>query len=741
MRLLLFGMFLNVFGALANAQSFPVRSGEHETFTRLVFQLPERVDFDLTTQDQQATLSFEISNWNPDLSNVFNRIPRTRLQDVQFINEKNEMRLFLSCECDLTAFWYQDGLFVLDIKDKTQSAKTIKATTSEISSAQRPKSSHESGLRVTWVPTKTKENSLATRMLMQSIASRLKATERQYESTRVSHLFPHGRQMTAEVVKKEIKENPPSETLELNANKSNSRKENLNDVDWRAKVEIKTNSLPSQLAIRSRRNDIKQSVETEKAKAPSDHCIKDQEFDFLVMDQEAVNFQSLGIVRSSLFDERDNLNHVQAYKLASLYLYHGFGAEAHAALSFLNPDAKEIKLLYVVSEILEESYSSNDSLNDQIHCSGRASFWAIFHGEQLVPTKAPNDAAILRAFAELPRDIRRYLGPIASRRLLDAGFADLSDSLLRMVNSTEEKGSTDTGLINVELKRYYDSHEAPENAYEQVIENNRTPSNQAIIERIDVAILRNQEVSPDLAELTGAIAFEQSDQSDGPMLLAAYITALGASGQFDRAYQTLNSQDLIQTDAELLLRSRLASLLVDRASEMTVLTRFFANDLGPTHVLDEQTAISIAKLLKKNGFLNEALDTLNREFSTPYNRGARVLRARIYLEQNLPEQSEAQLIGLSGVDVDQLQSQAKGQRANNSQVSEFLQSSTSPDFSLSALQWEEWDAGSQVDASERSAEQTGVEQTLTQKLDLLSSATDTRIRLADILEANPMPAE
>ena len=78
------------------AQTVEVRSGEHANFTRLVFNLPERMDVDLRYQADGVVLSFERDGLTFDTGTVFARVPTTRLKAMSV--DASRMTLTLACK-------------------------------------------------------------------------------------------------------------------------------------------------------------------------------------------------------------------------------------------------------------------------------------------------------------------------------------------------------------------------------------------------------------------------------------------------------------------------------------------------------------------------------------------------------------------------------------------------------------------------------------------------------------------
>lgn len=121
------------------AQTVVVRAGEHADFTRIVFNVPDRMDVALTYSDRGIDLRFDREGLVFSTDSVFDLIPTTRLTAIEartqassegepLPNETNAetdrrdrpvVMLSLACRCDIQTSWAGDRAFVVDIRDET----------------------------------------------------------------------------------------------------------------------------------------------------------------------------------------------------------------------------------------------------------------------------------------------------------------------------------------------------------------------------------------------------------------------------------------------------------------------------------------------------------------------------------------------------------------------------------------------------------------------------------------------
>ncbi|MEC3861837.1 hypothetical protein VK792_11120 [Mesobacterium sp. TK19101] len=100
----------------ATAATIPVRSGEHDDFTRLVLELPVAMGWALDGSGEALTLRLDQPGHGFDLSTVFDRIPRDRLTGVEQ-TAPSQLSLTLACPCTAEPFLFRDRFLVIDLKD------------------------------------------------------------------------------------------------------------------------------------------------------------------------------------------------------------------------------------------------------------------------------------------------------------------------------------------------------------------------------------------------------------------------------------------------------------------------------------------------------------------------------------------------------------------------------------------------------------------------------------------------
>lgn len=93
-----------------------VRSGEHGSFTRLVFYLPTKVNgWTASRTGNGYEISVSPSPVSLDTSEVFSFIPRTRVRDIGLRN--GQVWISSDCDCHLSIFQARPDVIAVDVRD------------------------------------------------------------------------------------------------------------------------------------------------------------------------------------------------------------------------------------------------------------------------------------------------------------------------------------------------------------------------------------------------------------------------------------------------------------------------------------------------------------------------------------------------------------------------------------------------------------------------------------------------
>src|SRR6056297_2072624 len=105
--------------ATAPAAAEPVRvlSGEHADFSRIVLIFDSDVGWTSARSAEGFRIRFDKGGLEPDLSRVFELIPRDRIVDLRYYPQDEALVIESGCDCHLDVFEAGRNTLALDVKD------------------------------------------------------------------------------------------------------------------------------------------------------------------------------------------------------------------------------------------------------------------------------------------------------------------------------------------------------------------------------------------------------------------------------------------------------------------------------------------------------------------------------------------------------------------------------------------------------------------------------------------------
>ena len=719
--------------ALANAQPVVIRSGEHDGYTRLVFDFPMRVPWSVENTDPGAKLSFPESDFRFDPSAVFSRISRGRLQDLQAEPDGRTITLDFACDCEVTGFWHADAMLVLDIRGVENSRRETVDTTE-----QSPQPANDGGRPA--LPTNTTSTlaGLSSSVLERpdpAVTPSETALPGSLNSTNIFELSrardellkQFGRAASQGLL-------TPRVAIPQAATDTAMPPPPVTGLEGKLDIPMGPPAPQSlQLRARSSMDSAFMDVMNERMMAMSQSrtCLDPALTDVATWATDASFWQQVSKKRTALTGEFDRMNKEAVISLAQLYIHFGFGHEARQVLNAASSDSLKHRVLIAMSDIMDHETAGHASpLHGQFDCDGRTALWAI-----LAQANPPFDARfdpdeIVTAFAALPRHLRAHLGPILSKRLLDAGFTGASEKILRILNRTKDTVTSRSELVSAETDRAVGQNDRADEKLRKISESNSESAVTALIEMIESLVQREKPVSYDMAQLAGAYAFEQRKTADAPALRRAHVLALAASGAFDEAYTVLET---FAMEEAATMRPALADILTRQAPEMVFLKHVLADRTGLVANLEQAVVINMASRLFEAGFVDAAANILAGPVPNEA-RETRLLRAEISLAQGLPRRAEVDLLGLDGPDVNILRARARSMAGEHDQARDlYMSAGLTEDADREA-----WLAET-ADATFRPQPESDPGPVLARNRDLLEASNATRAELRALLSANPAP--
>ncbi len=663
-------LFLVVIAWIAplSAQTIEVRSGEHETFTRLVLPLPNRVDVALERQIGQAALTFENASWAFATDTVFERVPRTRLTDLQVVQDGAQIILSLACKCGIETFWFEDSTLVVDVLNETPEFAALFPSEPDeevvLSDTAPP-----------LVPIPATTPTPASVDLVSPQSPRLgsaafliaDALDRQGEVAprRQKPAEDHASRVrdSQQAILREISRaagqgllSPRSDLLspepDVLATPVEQPDADAPELSTRPNISILTHTSKDRAAP---------DVQLGAAGTDTSGCLAEARVDINSWSNGSNFVDQVGPLRSRLMGEFDQPSQDAVTALARFYVHFGFGAEAQQVLHLLpKTDAADPVLLAMV-DILEHGHASDGSaLAGHMDCAPILAAWSALSYDK-IPGNLPIDPdAVVRGFLEFPIHLRAYLGPILGSRLNRAGYTRAAEHIARSLLRRDETTTPAADFLSAQSSQTRDDPEASEDALSSVIAADSELSVDALIRLIDQRIDLGEPVSPELASLAGAYVIEYRGSPKGEAMTHAYLTALAASGAFTTAFDELHrlfgDGDVIPPST----RSDLMRLLEANGSDADFLTHAIGDLRAAAFDLEDDVANAVARRLISLGFAGAAEPYVTPLAQEEAERNRKVIRARIALAQGRPRQAELEVLGETGEEITEVLAIARG---------------------------------------------------------------------------------
>ena len=739
---------------VAVAQTVQIRSGEHDTFSRLTMALPKRVEWQVTEVDGGVDLILKSPQLTLDTSAIFTRIPQDRLTAATWSGPNRALQLRFTCACEADVFWHGASLLVLDIRDAPDTTEADPAP--EMAKPAEPATTPLIDLGT---PSRVASLDLVLDEPMPM------ADPPEPEQTDASALTPEvrdrllhqvGRAASQGLLTPRLDHAQPRERIHTSG-------EHTRETQPEAPVENMTTAgaVTDHINLKAESSidrDFLSSLAAQQQTLTATGCLADDRINVASWGNDAPFGTQVAALRLQLTGEFDAPDPAIAKQLTRLYLYFGFGAEARVLLDLMSEEDPDKPILRQLATIAEKRHAGpGPNLLTALDCPSAESLWSALSYQDL-PTDRPIDSdAILRAFSGLPEHLRAYYGPTLVQRFLRADRKTVATKLLRIINRNEDTKTPQSELAAADLHSAKGEDEDADAALATVVESNSEPTVDALIQMIDQRFTSEREISYELAQLAGAYAYEHQDAAIGPTLDAAYVRALMASGATDQAFAEFQRvMSGVPEEEVSKLQSDLMHRLVQDEEDFTFLRHALPLDPERASSLHTDTANAVADRLLQLGFADQAQPFLTSPApaGNAYARAQTLLRARLALARQKPRRAIVELLGMTGADANLLRARARSMVGEH-KAAYHLYAATDDTDEAQRQAWlgEVWAMSAEADNPVYSdlatlmtqdtevpaEERTTSTAILADNRSLVDTSTDMRGTLQALLADNPMP--
>lgn len=501
----------------AAAETARVYSGEHESFTRLVVEVP--VETEWTVGRTNTGYAFAVGKGaqpDYDLSGVWQRITRTRVAALQVDPATGALLVTLGCDCHVFPFEYRPGSIVLDIK-----------------SGPPPAGSEF-------------ERALADRLILQP------DVEPERVSTDVA-VYDWRSDLPSSSLRPRVTLPLPLQTGEVSLDPlrnalleqiARGAAEGLVDMSLSLPKGLEGSSSPEILPWSTVMLGEQPGIKVSDPDAfrtgaePAGRCPEDELLDIASWGGDGTPLDLLAAARAGLYGEFDVANPEAVLRSVRAHLYLGFGAEAVQLTGLVEPDDNaEVMAFYrSMARVLDRETDPGTPFAMMLDCDGQASLWAALARDRLPTGKGVNREAVLRSFLALPAHLRADLGSGLAEKFLVLDDVEAVRTIRDAMERTPNINTAAVALLDAERELHQGNPDAAQ-AHAETVVSEEGNSADGYIALVEAHFQKLAPIGPEVAEALIAGQGEAGDPELADRLERAIVLSLALSGRIDEAFQ------------------------------------------------------------------------------------------------------------------------------------------------------------------------------------------------------------
>lgn len=661
---------LTILPCVGISQTIPVQAGEHGDFTRLVIRIPEQSSWRIDTAIGRVDIIFDGFNGQLDFRSVFDRIPRTRVSEIEEIPAG--VSLQLECACDVTSFIADDRFLAIDILEGPPLSPNV---LEEMRRAQQPANIPQSQFifgDLLWANETTDgqaplaatspdaEPSGAQPDSPNTIEDAFLAEARERLRFGVMAAASRGILKPESTLPLPLEPDPPATTP--------SDLEQIAPIDGQME-----RSIPGYVNLRiTTSSDRGEPAFSQPELSESINCLSRPELNISDWADLNKGINQIGELRANLYNELDQPSKDTVSRLAKALLYFGMGPEAKQILALEVDVESRYPELLDIADIMEFGYARNPRIvHSGLNCPDESAMWSVMSAKSIPEDQAVNTEAVLRTLSSLPFHLRKNFAPIVANRLLDIGEADSAGAALRTVERFSEDVNAQTDIASANLSIERGHADRGTETLQALIDRGDASSPEAIIALVNEKVRDGSSVTPDLALLIESYAHELSMGEYGDQLTQAQIISLSKSQQHAKSFELLGQHgdnSFIKRNLEK-IQEVLIKELSSNSSDVTFLVVLLGNlneiskDVNPTAL------ISAAERALALGFPDISQRLLSINEASRLNQDGMLLGSKVSIEMGELANALEDLRGINGAEADRIRAVANEALGQNSEAS------------------------------------------------------------------------
>lgn len=636
-----------------SAQVMTLRSGEHDGYTRLTASLLPQAEWRIDAGDEKLLLSISLPMQAIETETVFERIERNRIRRITPREDGRGLEVMLGCDCGFRVFRHSEALLVIDIGEAFP--KQVKVGSLGIDPVYGDVGSITTGWAGASDPAKTLDLPLLPTKPSRNLTARPQDLGTWAQAGLTPPALPllprmsDARMTQASPLAEEIDRATRQGLLQPAPEFPAIRTGNLTTPDLTAFPNLRTRTAPEPSPGSPDPNDGQK-------KDPA--CLRQEGFD--IANWGHVNGFSGGIAawRIQLAKDTDRVDAEAILGLARHYLHYGFGAEAIATLTAAKLSNEDTERLLSLARIIDYGHAyENGVLSGMTGCPGPVALWSLLSDQDPPQPIDLNISELRFSFEELPVHLKELLGPRLAERLSAADENSAAVEVLASTTRSLGQVTPPVALATASVELEAGNIQGADEHLEPLVQTNTALSPKALVKFVESAVQADQSIDRDTVELVSAYLFENRRSPLAADLSRTLVLALAHAGEFPEAFdRLLMASNDFSADSASNTASRVMSRLVSHGTDIDFLA-------GTATILPmalaSETENRVAARLLSLGFAEMANRFLTKAAEGDEGRKRRLLRAKAALALDQPLQAEAELLGLSGQDVQLLRAEAQ----------------------------------------------------------------------------------
>lgn len=644
---LIFWVFLVHPGIAWGQDTVFVRAGEHPSYSRLVIQIERDLPWEFRTIGRRAVLTLPETDTEFDVSEVFKRIPKTRILSLRSVKNggDTELAMTFGCACEAQAK-IESNLLIIDVSESETSLGlgTKPSDLSEMTS-DLPPPRPASPTTIAEMDPGTQETqerpTIAENQELESIESGPPTNEQNTDETigpndvadlLIQQLNRAAEQGLVELATQETVVTPNAEpdVPMMEPEKFLARaEEDIDGLEAMAKRfarELSQPEIGGSVAVRvpetistlSRPGQLPEIARLDKDTnaAKNENCIDPNLLDVRHWSDERPAAIQISDLRGKLFGEFDKPDTNTALDLVRLYIAYGFGLEAQTLISDLGLSGYEVEVLNEIATSIDGQQNAlGGHLDKAAGCGGSNDLWrAVALGTtESLPIPEPDE--IITFFAEMPILVRRLLAPSLIQSFLARNQVEEATRLLEIVDRSPGTDNAALVMARAQLDHTTGKIHAAEQAFSDLVRQGGPESVPAAILLTESIVARGAKVPDLLVQDLEALVRVHRGTDLGSRLRLSEISAKAGSDRLDDALKVVREQSggVLTPGSELSIatNSILSDASIQKNGVSELLKALFKNsDLLTSPAIYPETRVHLANQFVESGLPNSAWEFL-----------------------------------------------------------------------------------------------------------------------------------